>query len=361
LLGMAGCDQSTTVEIHDWYDLDAVRDDLGGSYVLMNSLDSTTSGYEELAAPEANGGKGWQPIASSNEIFVGTFDGRGYEICDLFINRRDEYNVGLFGAVYFGGSIANLGVVNATVNGYMWVGAMAGGNVGTVSNSYSAASVNGTQYVGGLMGSNGDGGTVSNSYSTGRVSGNWSVGGMAGNNAGTVGDCHATANVRGEGGVGGLVGSNAGTVSNSYSTGSVTGDRLAGGLMGVSSGDVTNSYSTGSVTGREDVGGLVGYIGGSVINSYSTGNVTGQIQTGGLVGADDGGTVINSFWDMETSGQSTSAGGTGRTTAEMQDISTFTGASWDIVTVPTAGYRDTGYTWNIVDHATYPFLSWQAI
>jgi hypothetical protein len=98
-----------------------------------------------------------------------------------------------------------------------------------------------------------------------------------------------------------------------------------------------------------------------VINSYSTGNVTGQIQTGGLAGADDGGTVSNSFWDMETSGQSTSAGGTGRTTAEMQDISTFTGASWDIVTVPTAGYRDTGYTWNIVDHATYPFLSWQGI
>ena len=51
-------------EIRDWYDLDAIRDNLGGSYILMNDLDSTTAGYEELASPTANGGKGWEPIGS---------------------------------------------------------------------------------------------------------------------------------------------------------------------------------------------------------------------------------------------------------------------------------------------------------
>jgi hypothetical protein len=55
-------------------------------------------------------------------------------------------------------------------------------------------------------------------------------------------------------------------------------------------------------------------------NSYP-GSVTGNYTVGGLVGLNFG-TVSNSFWDTETSGQSTSAGGTGETTAEMQDVGT---------------------------------------
>ena len=79
---------------------------------------------------------------------------------------------------------------------------------------------------------------------------------------------------------------------------------------------------------------------------------------GGLVG-DNWDTVSNSFWNTETSGQSTSDGGTGKTTAEMQDIATFSGAGWDIIAV---GLNETNlaYIWNIVDDETYPFLSWQS-
>jgi hypothetical protein len=60
--------------------------------------------------------------------------------------------------------------------------------------------------------------------------------------------------------------------------------------------------------------------------------------------------VNNSFWDTETSGQATSAGGTGKTTAEMQTESTFTDAGWDFTTV-----------WDIEDYfgINYPFLRWQ--
>jgi len=72
-------------------------------------------------------------------------------------------------------------------------------------------------------------------------------------------------------------------------------------------------------------------------------------------------TVSNSFWDTETSGQASSAGGTGKTTAQMKDIATFSGATWDIVAVASADDRDTGYIWNIVDDGTYPFLSWQPV
>jgi hypothetical protein len=303
IAGMPSCDgytPSQNLEIQDWYDLDAVRYNLAGNHILMNDLDCTTPGYEELASPTANAGKGWQPIKSFSEKslacfrsggvapwwdgLTGTFDGQGYEIRDLFINRPDEELVGLFGAVDRGGIIKNVGVVDVTVTSETTVGGLAGWN-----------------YYG----------TVRNSYSSGNVTGKYNIGGLLGENY-------------------------YGTVSNSYSSGNVTGVTRVGGLVGEDwYGTVGNSYYTGSVTGNYDVGGLVG------------------------MNYESGGTVSNSFWDTETSGQATSDGGTGKTTAEMKDIATFSGAGWNIITVALNQTNPT-YIWNIVDNVTYPFLSWQS-
>jgi hypothetical protein len=345
IAGMVGCGPpSRNLEIQDWYDLDAIRNNLGGHHILMNDLDSTTAGYEELASPAANGGKGWQPIGTFfycsvqqafGEKFEGTFDGQGYEIRDLYINRPGESSIGLFGFVVEGGIIKNVSVINATVASSDGVDGLAGLNEGTVRNLI------------GYLPPGAD------------------VGGLVGLNEGTVSNCHAMGNVTGDSDVGGLVGDNAGAVSNSYSTGSVTGDEYVGGLVGWNYGTVSDSYSTGNVSSNEDVGGLVGanYY-GSVTHSYSTGSVTGSSQVGGLVG-DNKGTVSNSFWDTETSGQATSDGGTGKTTMEMQDIVTFTDTEtqgldkpWDITTVA-LGETNPAYIWNIIDGETYPFLSWQ--
>jgi hypothetical protein len=326
IAGMAGCAYTTpppsqNLEIRTWYDLDAVRDNLGGNHTLMNDLDSTTPGYEELASPTANQGKGWQPIGTFIPHtdygwmgFYGTFDGQGYEIRDLFINRPDEDWVGLFGLVNPGGCIEDIGVVNVTVIGAEDVGGLVGCNWGLVRNSYSSGNITGGSRAGGLVGLN-EYSTVSNCYSTGNVTGNyWYVGGLVG--------------------------------LNEYST-------------------VSNSYSNGNVSGNSSfVGGLVGFNGangyGTVSNSYSTGSVSGSNKTGGLVGWNSG-SVSNSFWDTETSGQTTSAGGTGKTIAEMQDIATFSGAGWIIIAVANPGTRNSSYIWNIVDDETYPFLSWQPI
>jgi hypothetical protein len=371
--------------ILDWYDLDAIRDNLGGSYILMNDLDSTTAGYMELASETANGGKGWQPIGTTykNAKFAGSFDGQGHEIYDLFIDRTAKSNVGLFGVVGWGGVIENVNLMNATVTGYSGVGGLVGWNRGTMSNSYCTGRVTGGWRVGGLAGHNS--GTVSNSYCTGRVTGGWWVGGLAGHNSGTVSNSYCTGivtggwwvgglagynsdnvsnsyctgRVTGYGGVGGLVGWNSGTVTDSYSSGSVTGNKRVGGLAGHNSGTVSNSYCTGIVTGYSGVGGLVGWNEGSVTDSYSSGSVTGNKRVGGLVGWNSG-TVSNSFWDTQTSGQANSAGGTGKTTAEMQDIATFTGAAWDITDVD-PGETNPAYTWNIVDTVAYPFLGWQPV
>jgi hypothetical protein len=334
IAGMAGCSlfPSRSLEIRTWNDLDAIRNNLGGTYLLMTDLDSTTAGYMELASPTANQGKGWQPIGTQNNTFTGTFDGQEYEIRDMFSNRPDENYVGLFGIVYTGGGIEDIGVVNVTVTGNSSVGGLVGVNVGTVSKSYSSGSVNGASAeVGGLVGLNG--GNVSNSYSTGSVTG--------------------------QGHVGGLVGGNGATVSNSYSTGNVTGHYGVGGLVGASSGTVNNSYSTGNVTGYQWVGGLVGGNVGTVSNSYSTGSATGNLSVGGLVG-DNSGTVSGSFWNVETSGQSTSAGGTGRNTTEMKTTATFSGVAWNITAVA-LNQTNPSYIWNIVTGVTYPFLSWQPV
>jgi hypothetical protein len=289
IAGMVGY-VARPIEIRDWYDLNAIRDNLRGSYLLMNNLDSTTAGYEELASPTANQGKGWYPIgpflpwaATTLRGFMGTFDGQGYKICDLFINRPDwpaQGDVGLFGEVGPGGIVKDIGVVNTVVTG------------------------------------------------------GWDVGGLVGWNQGTVSNCYCTGNATGEGGIGGLVGDNWGTVSNSHSSANVTGNWDSGGLVGQNYGTVSDSYSTGSVAGNYTVGGLVGE------NSY--------------------GTVSNSFWDTETSGQATSPGGTGKTTAEMRSIATFSGAGWNITAVANPGTRNPSYIWNIVDDVTYPFLSWQS-
>jgi hypothetical protein len=354
------------IEIQTWYDLNATRDNRGGSYLLMNDLDSTTPGYEELASPTANGGKGWQPIGAfihqqaDHGIlgFEGIFNGQGYEIRDLFINRPDEVAVGLFLGVGQKGVIKDIGVVNATVTGDAFVGTLVGWNRGTVCNSYFTGNMTGDYFVGGLVGLNE--GVVSNSDSTGSVTGNYNVGGLVGQNLGTVSNSYATNSVSGNYDVGGLVGWNFDTVSDSYSSANVTGNSSVGGLMGSNSGTVSNSYFTGSVSGNSSVGGLVGdTFDGTVSNCYSTGSVTGSSSVGGLVGKNMRSTVSNSFWDTETSGQATSAGGTGKTTAEMKNIATFTGSAWNMAMVA-PGETNSTYIWNIVDDVTYPFLSWQS-
>ncbi|MFO7996089.1 MAG: CFI-box-CTERM domain-containing protein, partial [Dehalococcoidia bacterium] len=166
--------------------------------------------------------------------------------------------------------------------------------------------------------------------------------------------------------VGGLAGFCRGIVSNSCSSGSIAGTYNIGGLAGDNSGAVSNSHSTGGVIGDYFVGGLVGRNSGSVSHSYSAGSVIGVGYVGGLVGIQStAATVTDSFWDTETSGQSNSAGGTGKNTSEMMDIATFTDTAtegldqpWNMIAIDDPEEPNPSYTWNIVDGQTYPFLTW---
>jgi len=67
--------------------------------------------------------------------------------------------------------------------------------------------------------------------------------------------------------------------------------------------------------------------------------------------------VTACFWDIQTSGQATSVGGTGKTTAEMQTASTFLEAGWDFVGETENGTED---IWWINEGKDYPRLWWEA-
>jgi hypothetical protein len=100
----------------------------------------------------------------------------------------------------------------------------------------------------------------------------------------------------------------------------------------------------------------VGYNYDTITNCYASGNVSGSQVVGGLLGENDGLTVTESFWDIETSGPSNSDGSTGKTTAEMQIESTFTSAGWDFVDESVNGTED---IWWILEGKDYPRLWWE--
>ena len=123
--------------------------------------------------------------------------------------------------------------------------------------------------------------------------------------------------------------------------------------------DTCYSTCTVSIVGSKgsDAGGLVGSNAwSSITSSYSTGMVTGNYFVGGLVGTEYKSSSITNFWDIETSGQTTSANGSGKTTAEMQMASTFLEAGWDFVDETENGTED---IWWINEGQDYPKLWWE--
>ena len=281
---------------------------LGASYTLAGNIDLGSS----LAAvggkyPGMWSSAGFSPIGSTATKFTGAFNGQGYTIANLTINRPTTDDVGLFGYVGAGVTVRDVGLLGAAVTGSNHVGALAGTNAGTITRSYATGVVNGTAtYVGGLVGYNfGTGSNVTQSYASVTVgSPSWYVGG--------------------------LVGYNEGAIAQAYAVGAVSG-QYAGGLAGNNSGTITQAYAAGAVSGST-LGGLVGNNGGTITQSYFDTVTTGQI-------AAIGNGSVN--------------GGIGLTTSQMQNPANYatTYAGWDFANVwsaPSAGYYPQLYGVNYV-------------
>lgn len=255
-------------------------------FIQTEHIDATaTSGWP--------GGSGFSPIGNTATPFTGSYNGQGGIITNLFIVRDEQDNVGMFGYIA-GGTVENLGLMDANITGRDMVGALAGwirGKETFIRRCFSGGSVTGNEIVGGLVGSN---------------------------------ETFAT-------------------IENSGSVASVDSDRYAGGLVGYNGAIINNCYASGTVTANTEGGG-----GLSAITA----------------------TTANSFWDTQTSGLAVSAGGTGKSTAEMKTLSTFTSTAtdgldspWDFIGTPN---DDTGILdyWNMNLTASgsvndgYPIPSW---
>jgi len=349
--------------------------------------------HYRLAAPIDLSGIRWHaPVIVS---FGGVFDCHGLTVSRLTINGGGH--LGLFGRLEPGAEIKDLHVVDVNITGTgNYIGGLVAQNRGAMKRCSSNGSVRGEGDLGGLVGINNAGmltdchtsgivlgptssatedqgvgglvgtnylGTVTGCYNTASVTGGSEVGGLVGdNNSGLLDRCHNDAPVVGSGqGVGGLVGrgENDSDVSHCYNTGEVRGGRSVGGLVGDNwGGECTCSYSTGAIFGVSSIGGLLGYNSGTMTKCYSSGWVDriGE-SAGGLIGWGVG-IVTECFWDSQTSGQATSSGGTGKTTAEMQTQSTFTDAGWDFVDETENGTDD---IWWILEGQDYPRLWWELI
>jgi hypothetical protein len=261
------------------------------SDIVFNGTDFQTNGAFY------NNGSGFRSIGNDAQRFMGSYNGNLHTIDGLYINNLLPSDIGFFGYIGTGSLVNKVQMTNANITGMANVGALVGTN---------------------------NGGAIDSCYSSGTISGGTSIGGLVGShNYGTVRVCHSSATVLGDQSVGGLIGyDDDGITSDSYANGSVTGNGYVGGLIGhLFTGTTVKNYSTCEVTGSAHVGGLIGFV-GSTAYFYSN------------------------YWDVMTSGQSTSAGGgVGKTTQEMQTQATYT--SWDFTNI-----------WRMNCASGYPEFQW---
>ena len=321
-----------------------------------------------------NNGNGFSPIGLNDEnSFTGIYDGQDYLISELYINRQNLSMQALFGNLSQA-TVKNLRLMNVDITANFDVGGLAGKSRdnSAVIDCYISGEVSGNNSIGGLVGINYSGSVIDCCFSGNVIGNSEKTGALVGYNydGANISGCFATGEVNGNNYSGGLAGVNENSaISESFCTAEVTGIDYAGGLVGwnYDNSSLTNCYCLGNVSGNNSIGGLVGInsMNSTVSKCYSGGEVSGNENVGGLIGWNIGGTIDNSFWNIEISGQISSDGGTGKTTAELQDVATYTSlatagldAPWDFIDNP---YDDVGNedVWNIDSYSNndYPYLT----
>ena len=101
-----------------------------------------------------NSGLGFEPIGNNVDKFTGTFEGIGFKITGLYINRSSDDYIGLVGYGEYS-IIRNVGLEGIYVKGNEYVGGLAGRSQGNITNSYTKGNIFATGgYSGGLVGQN---------------------------------------------------------------------------------------------------------------------------------------------------------------------------------------------------------------
>jgi len=282
--------------ISSWADLNDVRNDLTGDYTLTTNLDSGSSGYTGI-------GDSWNSIGT----FTGTFDGNGHVISNIrsggalfsdidggtvsnlqlndYVRSVGSNTTSIFATVIKGSTISKCSVINSTASASGWDAALLIGATTaspcTIEDCY-----------------------VLNSSITGTV---WSSGSLVSlvNTATTIRSCYSSATLNGSDYIGGLVGVvNGGStliMSNCFFIGtiSITGT-YSGGIVGSNLGGYTLSNNFWWASQANGIGGV------------GTNEVAGQYEKADSAddfnyqGSGTGGAVYNSYWDFPTTWKYTS-------------------------------------------------------
>jgi len=388
-------------------DLADIAKNLSGDYHLTRDLDfNDDASYENPANKVVyTTGDGWAPI----NTFAGSFDGAGFSISNLFIDRPATDYVGLFAGIGtasapFAGTVRSLTLISPSVTGKGYVGALAG-NVPLYVESIEDCHVqSGTitaseRYSGGLIGR-----TAGTTTITGCSARNVSVtstadvvGGLIGQNDKPLTRCSAiNCIVSAAGSTGGLCG-NGGSLakieclSSGCAITSTAGD--VGGMAGGGGNWTRCAVLSASVIGSPGVQRAAIFVGnltaGATNDCYAQGSVSAEGVTpagfsflvsnaniarsyvagtgariGGALAARSGfendrafGSATANFWNITLWNEPDSNTADPLTTAQAKSLATYTAAGWDIVAVA-PGEVDTAYVWNIVEGESYPFHSW---
>jgi len=251
--------------------LDNVRNYLDAHFKMIADIEFTDADFAE-GGNFYNNGKGWEPIGNNINAsywFVGSFDGNGHTIKNLYVNNF--LLAGLFGCVV-DGMIKNLGLVDSKI-----IGETVGGIAATISNS-----------------------TIMNCYNTGDVS------------------CSGDFSYANAGGIAGTAFRS--TITDSFNKGNVSALHLfhetnAGGIVAllIDNSIITNCYNEGDVfaTSSDDssilnnaqTGGIASYVENStVINCYNTGTISSSsvdgAYTGGITGKLSGNSTISTCYNI---------------------------------------------------------------
>ena len=307
---------------------------------LLSASCNLAYDVRQLADIDLSSGGAFPPIGSllnnfTPRSFTGTYDGGGHSITGLLVTEPAGFGaVGLFGQVN-GATIRNLTVSGSASSppGHP-VGILVGEALNTsISAVHTSGTATGTSSTGGVVG-NMNGTSITRSSSSAAVSAP-SAGGIVGRSFG-------------------------GSITDSYATGAIRGGteslaRLGGIVAEVASESPTSidrTYFTGTLTpnaGAQEV-----YTGGTV-GSITMGQ--GSVGSTGLLAT---ATTTGNVWNSDTTGAAGAGSGvgTGKTTAEMKQIGTYTAFGWSIVN----GWEAAGTsTWGICPQVNdgYPFLQGQ--
>ena len=202
----------------------------------------------------------WDPIGNG-KMYCGTFDGNGKTIRNLYINTTYIFR-GFFGYAN-GGSIKNITFDNAKVKNTNKFG------TGILTGGFEKCTIENIKILANCS-----------------VEGTENTGGIAGAGAGYISNCENRAKVNGTNKVGGIVGSSYdNTISSCANYGAVTGTEYAGGIVGYfGSGTMQNSANYGDISGVDQVGNLIGFaLTFNLNNVLGFGNVTATNLNGGLL------------------------------------------------------------------------------